>query len=105
MCWQRDGRLIVSCHSDGSYCQWPVNPDTQQGEPLRSCVPYGQRPRPATWDCLPVGTNVLFPAGLPCMRVEAPAQKSKPGAREVTALSKPHGGFPGACVAFSGQSS
>ncbi|XP_045428155.1 LLGL scribble cell polarity complex component 2 isoform X9 [Pipistrellus kuhlii] len=44
VCWQRDGRLIVSCHSDGSYCQWPVNPDTQQGEPLRSCVPYGPFP-------------------------------------------------------------
>ncbi|XP_014387258.1 PREDICTED: lethal(2) giant larvae protein homolog 2 isoform X6 [Myotis brandtii] len=43
-CWQRDGRLIVSCHSDGSYCQWPVNPDTQQLEPLRSCVPYGPFP-------------------------------------------------------------
>ncbi|XP_015418774.1 PREDICTED: lethal(2) giant larvae protein homolog 2 isoform X9 [Myotis davidii] len=43
-CWQRDGRLIVSCHSDGSYCQWPVNPETQQLEPLRSCVPYGPFP-------------------------------------------------------------
>ncbi|XP_054565534.1 LLGL scribble cell polarity complex component 2 isoform X4 [Eptesicus fuscus] len=43
-CWQRDGRLIVSCHSDGSYCQWPVSPDTQQREPLRSCVPYGPFP-------------------------------------------------------------
>uniref|UniRef100_A0A2K6B823 LLGL scribble cell polarity complex component 2 n=1 Tax=Macaca nemestrina TaxID=9545 RepID=A0A2K6B823_MACNE len=40
--WQRDGRLLVSCHSDGSYCQWPVSSDAQQPEPLRSLVPYGQ---------------------------------------------------------------
>lgn len=42
VCWQRDGRLIVSCHSDGSYCQWPVSADAQQREPSRSCEPYGQ---------------------------------------------------------------
>uniref|UniRef100_A0A8C2UUZ1 LLGL scribble cell polarity complex component 2 n=2 Tax=Chinchilla lanigera TaxID=34839 RepID=A0A8C2UUZ1_CHILA len=40
--WQRDGRLIVTCHSDGSHCQWPVSHDTQQPEPLRSSMPYGQ---------------------------------------------------------------
>ncbi|XP_074177016.1 LLGL scribble cell polarity complex component 2 isoform X5 [Rhinolophus sinicus] len=44
VCWQRDGRLIVSCHSDGSYCQWPVSTDTQRQEPLRSCEPYGPFP-------------------------------------------------------------
>ncbi|XP_068386140.1 LLGL scribble cell polarity complex component 2 isoform X2 [Eschrichtius robustus] len=44
VCWQRDGHLIVSCHSDGSYCQWPVSSDTLQPEPLRSCVPYGPFP-------------------------------------------------------------
>ncbi|KAK2506736.1 hypothetical protein MC885_010136 [Smutsia gigantea] len=44
VCWQRDGRLIVSCHSDGSYCQWPMSSDTQQPEPLRNCVPYGPFP-------------------------------------------------------------
>ncbi|XP_053517192.1 LLGL scribble cell polarity complex component 2 isoform X3 [Artibeus jamaicensis] len=44
VCWQRDGRLIVSCHSDGSYCQWAVSADTQQLEPMRSCVPYGPFP-------------------------------------------------------------
>ncbi|XP_069396231.1 LLGL scribble cell polarity complex component 2 isoform X2 [Delphinus delphis] len=44
VCWQRDGHLIVSCHSDGSYCQWPVSSDTLQLEPLRSCVPYGPFP-------------------------------------------------------------
>ncbi|XP_042521369.1 LLGL scribble cell polarity complex component 2 isoform X3 [Dipodomys spectabilis] len=42
--WQRDGRLIVTCHSDGSYCQWPVSSDAQQSEPLRSSVPYGPFP-------------------------------------------------------------
>uniref|UniRef100_A0A8C5XCM4 LLGL scribble cell polarity complex component 2 n=1 Tax=Microcebus murinus TaxID=30608 RepID=A0A8C5XCM4_MICMU len=44
VCWQRDGRLLVSCHSDGSYCQWAVSRDAQQAEPLRSCVPYGPFP-------------------------------------------------------------
>ncbi|XP_047689151.1 LLGL scribble cell polarity complex component 2 isoform X2 [Prionailurus viverrinus] len=44
VCWQRDGHLIVSCHSDGSYCQWPVSSDTQHSEPLRNCVPYGPFP-------------------------------------------------------------
>ncbi|KAJ8778244.1 hypothetical protein J1605_013811 [Eschrichtius robustus] len=33
-----------SCHSDSSYCQWPVSGDTQQPEPLHSCVPYGPFP-------------------------------------------------------------
>ncbi|XP_021096750.1 lethal(2) giant larvae protein homolog 2 isoform X3 [Heterocephalus glaber] len=42
--WQRDGRLIVTCHSDGSHCQWPVSSDTQQPEPLRSSMPYGPFP-------------------------------------------------------------
>ncbi|XP_055994026.1 LLGL scribble cell polarity complex component 2 [Sorex fumeus] len=42
--WQRDGRLIVSCHSDGSFCQWPVSPDAPSPEPLRSSVPYGPFP-------------------------------------------------------------
>lgn len=40
--WQRDGCLIVTCHSDGSHCQWPVSSDTQNPEPLRSSIPYGQ---------------------------------------------------------------
>ncbi|XP_054946294.1 LLGL scribble cell polarity complex component 2 isoform X12 [Physeter macrocephalus] len=44
VCWQRDGHLIVSCHSDGGYCQWPVSSDTLQPEPPRSCVPYGPFP-------------------------------------------------------------
>ncbi|KAF3817257.1 hypothetical protein GH733_011657, partial [Mirounga leonina] len=44
VCWQRDGHLIVSCHSDGSYGQWPVSSDSQRAEPLRNCVPYGPFP-------------------------------------------------------------
>ncbi|XP_059005759.1 LLGL scribble cell polarity complex component 2 isoform X3 [Mustela lutreola] len=44
VCWQRDGHVIVSCHSDGSYCQWPVSGDAPQPEPLRSCMPYGPFP-------------------------------------------------------------
>ncbi|OWK14831.1 LLGL2 [Cervus elaphus hippelaphus] len=41
VCWQRDSRLIVSCHSDGSYCQWRMSSDAPQPEPVRSCLPYG----------------------------------------------------------------
>ncbi|XP_049714867.1 LLGL scribble cell polarity complex component 2 isoform X1 [Elephas maximus indicus] len=44
VCWQRDGCLIVSCHSDGSYCQWPMSGDVQQPEPLPSYMPYGPFP-------------------------------------------------------------
>ncbi|XP_027423751.1 LLGL scribble cell polarity complex component 2 isoform X2 [Zalophus californianus] len=44
VCWQRDGHLIVSCHSDGSYGQWPVSSDSHPAEPLRNCVPYGPFP-------------------------------------------------------------
>uniref|UniRef100_A0A8C6RVJ0 LLGL2 scribble cell polarity complex component n=1 Tax=Nannospalax galili TaxID=1026970 RepID=A0A8C6RVJ0_NANGA len=42
--WQRDGRLIVTCHSDGSHCQWPVASVSQHIEPLRSSIPYGPFP-------------------------------------------------------------
>ncbi|XP_041491899.1 LLGL scribble cell polarity complex component 2 isoform X2 [Microtus oregoni] len=42
--WQRDGCLIVTCHSDGSHCQWPVPSDTQNPDPLRSSIPYGPFP-------------------------------------------------------------
>lgn len=42
--WQRDGCLIVTCHSDGSHCQWSVPSDSQSPEPLRSSVPYGPFP-------------------------------------------------------------
>ncbi|CAO2646090.1 LLGL scribble cell polarity complex component 2 [Lemmus lemmus] len=42
--WQRDGCLIVTCHSDGSYCQWPVSSDTQNPDPLHSSIPYGPFP-------------------------------------------------------------
>ncbi|XP_036052813.1 LLGL scribble cell polarity complex component 2 [Onychomys torridus] len=42
--WQRDGRLIVTCHSDGSHCQWPVSSDIQNPDPLHSSIPYGPFP-------------------------------------------------------------
>ncbi|XP_037056589.1 LLGL scribble cell polarity complex component 2 isoform X5 [Peromyscus leucopus] len=42
--WQRDGCLIVTCHSDGSHCQWPVSSDIQNPDPLRSSIPYGPFP-------------------------------------------------------------
>ncbi|XP_055448175.1 LLGL scribble cell polarity complex component 2 isoform X5 [Psammomys obesus] len=42
--WQRDGSLIVTCHSDGSHCQWSVCSDSRSPEPLRSSIPYGPFP-------------------------------------------------------------
>ena len=78
VCWQRDGRLIVSCHSDGSYGQWAVCADTQQLEPVRSCVPYGQCSAPLVrawsccviWDCWSLcETSSCFPVGLFCIQV------------------------------------
>ncbi|XP_047613234.1 LLGL scribble cell polarity complex component 2 isoform X5 [Phacochoerus africanus] len=70
VCWQRDGRLIVSCHSDGSYCQWPVSGDSQQPEPLHSCVPYGPFPCKAItkifWLTTRQGsTFAIFQGGMP----------------------------------------
>uniref|UniRef100_A0A8D1IVQ8 LLGL scribble cell polarity complex component 2 n=1 Tax=Sus scrofa TaxID=9823 RepID=A0A8D1IVQ8_PIG len=70
VCWQRDGRLIVSCHSDGSYCQWPVSGDSQQPEPLHSCVPYGPFPCKAItkifWLTTRQGsTFTIFQGGMP----------------------------------------
>lgn len=87
VCWQRDGRLIVSCHSDGSYCQWPASADAPQREPSRSCEPYGQcstcragaRPRPVTCDCLSECevTSSLFPVGLSYIHVIGAQPRSK----------------------------
>ncbi|XP_062936615.1 LLGL scribble cell polarity complex component 2 isoform X4 [Cynocephalus volans] len=70
VCWQRDGRLIVSCHSDGSYCQWPVSSDAQQPEPLRSHVPYGPFPCKAItkifWLTTRLGSSfTIFQGGMP----------------------------------------
>ncbi|XP_017740153.1 PREDICTED: lethal(2) giant larvae protein homolog 2 isoform X3 [Rhinopithecus bieti] len=68
--WQRDGRLLVSCHSDGSYCQWPVSSDAQQPEPLRSLVPYGPFPCKAITKILWLTTRqglpfIIFQGGMP----------------------------------------
>uniref|UniRef100_A0A2K5LKB6 LLGL scribble cell polarity complex component 2 n=1 Tax=Cercocebus atys TaxID=9531 RepID=A0A2K5LKB6_CERAT len=68
--WQRDGRLLVSCHSDGSYCQWPVSSDAQQPEPLRSLVPYGPFPCKAITKILWLTTRqglpfTIFQGGMP----------------------------------------
>uniref|UniRef100_G1QK43 LLGL scribble cell polarity complex component 2 n=1 Tax=Nomascus leucogenys TaxID=61853 RepID=G1QK43_NOMLE len=68
--WQRDGRLLVSCHSDGTYCQWPVSSDAQQPEPLRSLVPYGPFPCKAITKILWLTTRqglpfTIFQGGMP----------------------------------------
>ncbi|XP_030780031.1 lethal(2) giant larvae protein homolog 2 isoform X2 [Rhinopithecus roxellana] len=68
--WQRDGHLLISCHSDGSYCQWPVSSDAQQPEPLRSLVPYGPFPCKAITKILWLTTRqglpfTIFQGGMP----------------------------------------
>nr|XP_012309140.2 lethal(2) giant larvae protein homolog 2 isoform X2 [Aotus nancymaae] len=70
ICWQRDGRLLVSCHSDGSYCQWLVSSDAQQSEPLRSLVPYGPFPCKAITKILWLTSRqglpfIIFQGGMP----------------------------------------
>uniref|UniRef100_F7BKG3 LLGL scribble cell polarity complex component 2 n=1 Tax=Xenopus tropicalis TaxID=8364 RepID=F7BKG3_XENTR len=39
--WCRDGKQIVSCHSDGGYNQWEVSNELVQVSPKESKVPYG----------------------------------------------------------------
>ncbi|XP_028912908.1 LLGL scribble cell polarity complex component 2 isoform X2 [Ornithorhynchus anatinus] len=71
VCWQRDGRLIVSCHSDGSYSLWPLSSaDGPSPEPLESRVPYGPFPCKAISKIFWLTTKkglpfVLFQGGLP----------------------------------------
>ncbi|CAO2646089.1 LLGL scribble cell polarity complex component 2 [Lemmus lemmus] len=59
--WQRDGCLIVTCHSDGSYCQWPVSSDTQNPDPLHSSIPYGHPP----FSCACRMPFTIFQGGMP----------------------------------------
>lgn len=114
VCWQRDGRLIVSCHSDGSYCQWPASADAPQREPSRSCEPYGQcstclagaRPRPVTCDCLSECevTSSLFPVGLSYIHVVGAQPRSKAQGPEQEGSVQSHtAGFLLPVVAFSGN--
>lgn len=100
VCWQRDGRLIVSCHSDGSYCQWPMSSDTQQPEPLRNCMPYGQWcPHQAQGLVLPCHLGPSFSQQsilscqsiLPACRGGYPAHRGKTwGPERCRPCSKPH---------------
>ncbi|NXX97788.1 L2GL2 protein, partial [Centropus bengalensis] len=68
--WQRDGSKFVSCHSDGSYTQWPVSSDNRQPEPLESLVPYGPFPCKAIskiyWQTTRNGLPyIIFQGGMP----------------------------------------
>ncbi|XP_042198307.1 LLGL scribble cell polarity complex component 2 isoform X2 [Callorhinchus milii] len=68
--WQRDGRQIVSSHSDGSYCQWPVSSNDKQPEPLENKVPYGPFPCKAIPKILWLSTKkgspfIIFKGGMP----------------------------------------
>ncbi|NXC46438.1 L2GL2 protein, partial [Penelope pileata] len=68
--WQRDGSRFVSCHYDGSYCQWPVSSDNRQPEPLENLVPYGPFPCKAIskiyWQTTKNGVPyIIFQGGMP----------------------------------------
>ncbi|XP_044528812.1 LLGL scribble cell polarity complex component 2 [Gracilinanus agilis] len=70
VCWQRDGGIIVSCHYDGSYCQWKVSNEAQHPEPLQSRVPYGPYPCKAISKIFWLTTRkglpyVIFQGGMP----------------------------------------
>ncbi|XP_014111397.1 PREDICTED: lethal(2) giant larvae protein homolog 2 isoform X3 [Pseudopodoces humilis] len=68
--WQRDGSKFISCHSDGSYTQWPVSSDSRQSEPLENTVPYGPFPCKAIskiyWQTTKNGLPyIIFQGGMP----------------------------------------
>ncbi|XP_066188080.1 LLGL scribble cell polarity complex component 2 isoform X1 [Sylvia atricapilla] len=68
--WQRDGSKFISCHSDGSYTQWPVSSDNRQSEPLENTVPYGPFPCKAIskiyWQTTKNGLPyIIFQGGMP----------------------------------------
>ncbi|XP_069785455.1 LLGL scribble cell polarity complex component 2 isoform X1 [Narcine bancroftii] len=67
--WQRDGRMIISSHSDGSFCQWPVSND-RLPQPLEKAVPYGPYPCKAIPKIIWLATKqrtpfILFKGGMP----------------------------------------
>lgn len=67
--WQRDGRQIISSHSDGSFHQWPVSND-RLPQPLEKTVPYGPYPCKAipkiTWLATKQRTPfIIFKGGMP----------------------------------------
>ncbi|XP_015281120.1 PREDICTED: lethal(2) giant larvae protein homolog 2 isoform X1 [Gekko japonicus] len=68
--WQKNGCQIISCHSDGSYTQWPVSSNDRQPEPLESKMPYGPFPCKAiTKICWQTAKNglpyIVFQGGMP----------------------------------------
>lgn len=40
--WMEDGGIILSSHSDGSYCHWTVTGEDPQTEPEKQETPYGK---------------------------------------------------------------
>lgn len=42
MWWVPDGGCVLSCHSDGSYCQWKLGEEKIQLAPHRTETPYGE---------------------------------------------------------------
>ncbi|KAJ6660315.1 hypothetical protein lerEdw1_017738, partial [Lerista edwardsae] len=68
--WQKNGHLIISCHYDGSYSQWPVSSDDRQPEPLENRLPYGPFPCKAIskiyWQTTKNGLPyIIFQGGMP----------------------------------------
>ncbi|KAK1162162.1 LLGL scribble cell polarity complex component 2-like isoform X1 [Acipenser oxyrinchus oxyrinchus] len=68
--WKRNGRQIISAHSDGSYCQWPVSSADCQPEPDKHEMPYGSFPCKAISKILMLTKKqsspfVIFSGGMP----------------------------------------
>ncbi|XP_062886919.1 LLGL scribble cell polarity complex component 2 [Mobula hypostoma] len=67
--WQRDGRQVISSHSDGSFYQWPVSND-RLPQPLEKTVPYGPYPCKAIPKIIWITSKqrapfVIFKGGMP----------------------------------------
>ncbi|XP_023646948.1 LLGL scribble cell polarity complex component 2 isoform X2 [Paramormyrops kingsleyae] len=70
MWWVPDGGCVLSCHSDGSYCQWKLGEEKIQYAPHRTETPYGSFPCKAISKIVQIPTAkgppfLIFSGGMP----------------------------------------
>ncbi|XP_048869300.1 LLGL scribble cell polarity complex component 2 isoform X2 [Brienomyrus brachyistius] len=70
MWWVPDGGCVLSCHSDGSYCQWKLGEEKTQSAPHRTETPYGAFPCKAISKIVQIPTAkgppfLIFSGGMP----------------------------------------
>ncbi|XP_036380984.1 LLGL scribble cell polarity complex component 2 isoform X1 [Megalops cyprinoides] len=68
--WMQDGKQILSSHSDGSFCHWPVTEEATQSEPEKQETPYGSFPCKAISKIVQLPTAqgpsfLIFSGGMP----------------------------------------